>query len=273
MRLKMSVSLDSGADNGHALVFAYREDQILVIDNGEVCRIPERIELEKMNLNIVRRHFLGTLDGQSCYSVDLDTASSAVGGSSFIGLRELFGKVDDEIFSLAVHANQVINWDRMHQYCGKCGARTEYAPDERAKICKCCDAVYYPRISPAVIVAIKKGRELLLLRNKRYKHEFYSVLAGFVEPGESLEECLVREVKEEAGIEVKNIKYYGSQSWPFPNSLMVGFTADYAGGELRLDEIEIADAGWFTPENFPNLPGPISIARRLIDSFVDEQNR
>ncbi len=271
MELDISVSPVPGAENENSYVFAFNGDRLLVITENEEYRIPNYNEIENMKLKAVRRHYLGTLDGRPCYSIEIKPESIAPRQTSFVGLRELFGMVDEELFSLAAHAIQIVNWDKMHQYCGKCGAKTGYAPAERAKICNQCGAVYYPRIAPAVIVAVKKGKELLLLRNKRFKHNFYSVLAGFVEPGESLEECLIREVREETGLEVKNIKYFGSQSWPFPNSLMVGFTADYAGGEIRLDGNEIAAAGWFMPDNFPQLPGPISIARRLIDSFVNEQ--
>ncbi len=273
MKLKMSVSLGSGVENCNSYILAFQGDQLLVqLEDGNY-RFPECSEFETMKLTTIRQHYLGTLDGRHCYSAELDADCSAPRGYSFVGLREIFGVVDEELFSLAIHAIQIINWDKMHQYCGKCGALTGYAPEERAKNCGSCGSVYYPRISPAVIVAVKKGKELLLLRNKIYKHDFYSVLAGFVEPGESLEECLVREVREEANIEVKNIRYFASQSWPFPNSLMVGFTADYAGGDLRIDGKEIADAGWYTPDNFPKIPGSISIARRLIDAFVNEQGQ
>jgi NAD+ diphosphatase len=273
MKLIMSVSLGAGVENCNSYILAFQGDQLLVQAKEEKFRFPECREFEAMKLTTIRQHYLGTLDGRHCYSAELDTDLSTPRGFSLVGLREIFGVVDEELFSLAVHAIQIINWDKMHQYCGKCGARTGYALEERAKYCGSCGSVYYPRISPAVIVAVKKGNELLLLRNKIYKHDFYSVLAGFVEPGESLEECLVREVREEANIEVKNIKYFASQSWPFPNSLMVGFTADYAGGDLRVDGKEIADADWYRPDNFPKIPGSISIARRLIDAFVNEQGQ
>jgi NAD+ diphosphatase len=127
-------------------------------------------------------------------------------------------------------------------------------------------------MSPAIIVAVVKDKKILLARASRFPYEMYSVLAGFVEPGESLEACVKREVREEVGIEVKNIRYFGNQPWPFPNSLMVAFTADYAAGEIRIDETEIVDAGWFSANNFPLIPSKISIARHLIDWFA-EKNR
>jgi NAD+ diphosphatase len=270
MDFVMSVNPEPGMVTDHAYMFVFCEDRLLVI-NEEETRVPEKSEFDLMNLNVIRRHFLGTLDGRPCYTADLDAGGVLPAGAALVGLREIFGMVDDDIFSLAAHAVQIVNWDRMHQYCGRCGTPTGYGVDERAKICGNCGAVYYPRISPAIIVAVKRDNKLLLLRNKMHKHDFYSVLAGFVEPGESLEQCLVREAKEEVGIEVKNIKYFASQSWPFPSTLMVGFTADYAGGELCPDGVEIDEAGWFAPDNLPKLPGSISIARKLIDAFVLEE--
>ena len=270
MSFIMSVNPEPGLEDEHAYMFVFCDDRLLII-NEEEMPIPEKSEFITMNLNVIRQHFLGTLEDRPCYTADLNSGGTLPRGAALVGLREIFGMVGDDIFSLAAHAVQIVNWDRMHQYCGRCGTPTGYGLEERAKICGNCGAVYYPRISPAIIVAVKRANQLLLLRNKTHKHDFYSVLAGFVEPGESLEECLIREVREEVGIEVKNIRYFASQSWPFPNTLMVGFTADYRSGELNPDGVEIDDAGWFSPENFPKLPGSISIARKLIDAFVLEQ--
>lgn len=144
--------------------------------------------------------------------------------------------------------------------------------DERAKVCPSCGFVNYPRISPAMIVAVTRGREILLAKGSRFQGGFYSVLAGFVEPGETFEECVEREIKEEVGLKVKNINYFGSQPWPFPDSLMVGFTAEYAGGDITIDNKEILDAGWYTAEGLPLIPGNGSIARRLIDWYVQKQD-
>lgn len=134
--------------------------------------------------------------------------------------------------------------------------------------CPACKRVYYPRISPAVIVLVTRGEQALLARNSRFPLPFFSTLAGFSEVGESLEETLVREVREEVGIHVKDVRYFGSQPWPFPNSLMVGFFAEYESGELTLDPEEIAEAAWFSREDIPMVPPPISIARKLIDSWL-----
>jgi NAD+ diphosphatase len=138
-------------------------------------------------------------------------------------------------------------------------------------MCPQCGLINYPRLSPAVIVAVLKNNKILLGRNKRFKLPFYSVLAGFVEPGETLEQCVKREIHEEVGITVKNIRYFGSQPWPFPDSLMIAFTADYAGGDIHLDGSEIIDAAWFGKDNLPQIPPRISIARQLIEWFIQNQ--
>ena len=146
---------------------------------------------------------------------------------------------------------------------------SDLAPSERAQVCPQCGLTAFPRLSPAIIVCIRRGEQILLARNHRFPPGRFSVLAGFVEPGETLEEAVAREVREEVGIRVRDIRYFGSQPWPFPNSLMLGFTAEYAEGELVVDESELAEAHWFTRDNLPDLPPPISIARRLIEDFLE----
>ncbi len=272
MKLMMAVNPDPETQDKDAYIFAFKAEQLLVIEEGGNYRIPRSSEFARIKLTGIRELYLGGLHDLPCYAVDLDKSNVDPDDFCFTGLRELFGHVTEDLFAVAGYAFQIVHWDRMHQYCGKCGSSTEYASAERAKICMECKEIYYPRISPAVIVAVKKGNKLLLARNKKRKHGFYSVLAGFVEPGETLEECVKREVKEETGIDVKNVKYFASQPWPFPNALMIAFTADYAGGEIREDGEEIADAGWFPPENLPRVPGRISIARKLIDAFLEGQN-
>jgi NAD+ diphosphatase len=174
----------------------------------------------------------------------------------------------DDLIWIAGRANQLVQWNRSHQYCGACGHPTENTSEERAKICPGCGLINYPRISPAVIVAVLKDNQILLANNKRFKTGYYSVLAGFVEPGENLEECVQREVFEEVGITLKNIRYFGSQPWPFPNSLMVAFTAEYAAGEINVSRSEIADAAWFSADSLPSIPPGFTIARQLIDWYL-----
>jgi NAD+ diphosphatase len=184
-------------------------------------------------------------------------------------LRSLFGRLEASLIGVAGLAGQLILWDRNHRFCGRCGLPTQDKGDERAKVCPECGQINYPRLSPAVIVAVLRDDRILLAHSQRFPGKFYSVLAGFVEPGETLEQCIQREIQEEVNIQVKNIRYFGSQPWPFPDSLMIAFTAEYAGGELDPDPSEIADAGWFRADNLPPIPSRISIARQLIDWFTE----
>jgi NAD+ diphosphatase len=250
--------------------FAFCGSKLLVRGDGEQVEVPHVASLQELGLEPLRAHYLGALQGTPCYSAELPPGSEAPAGMMFDGLRGLYGLLADDFFWLAARAVQIVDWDRTHQFCGVCGARTESSSHERVKRCPRCGQTSYPRLAPAIIVAITRGDKLLLAHNHRHPRGLYSVLAGFVEPGETLEACLVREVKEEVGIDVKNIRYFGSQPWPFPHSLMIAFTCEYAGGELVLEDEEIADAQWFSADNLPNVPPPISIARRLIDWFVEE---
>lgn len=231
-------------------------------------QIPQLLSLTSLGLAPVRTQFLGTLDDLPCYSAELPPNTIAPDQMALVNLRTLYGQIDEELFSIAGRAVQIMEWDRTHQYCGACATPMTQLAHERAKRCPNCDLVNYPRLSPAVIVLIARGDEILLARAPRFREGLYSILAGFVEPGESLEEATIREVREEAGIEIKNLRYFGSQPWPYPNSLMIGFTADYAGGEIVLDPTELVEAGWFHKHHLPLIPSRLSIARKLIDWFV-----
>ena len=248
-----------------ALWFLFKEDSLLLDTTGDTPSIPETRDLGKYRPHMIRRQFIGSLDGRQCYAADMREGAPQGEGLEAKNLRSIFNAVEEKIIWAAGRANQLATWNRNHQYCGRCGAPFEDKQDERAKICPACRLVNYPRLSPAVIVAVVRGNRILLARNRRFRRPFYSVLAGFVEPGETLEACVGREIEEEVGISVKNIRYFGSQPWPFPDSLMVGFTADYAGGEIM-------EADWFKPEDLPRIPPRISIARQLID-WVVAQNR
>lgn len=257
-----------GDVSGEAWWFLFKRDELLVI-NGEKPEIPFLKDLSEINIIPEKKQYLGTLDGKACFTAEAALDQEAPQGMAFMNLRSLLGEFGSGFFSLAGRAFQVISWDVNHHYCGRCGTPTEERHDERAKVCPKCGLVSYPRISPAVIVAVTNRNKILLARSSRFKSNMYSVLAGFVEAGETFEDCIRREIKEEANIEVKNISYFGSQPWPFPDSLMVGFTAEYAGGDLKADGVEIVDLKWFTAEEIPAIPGKWSIARRLIDWFID----
>ncbi len=190
------------------------------------------------------------------------------GGYETAGLREMWGLGDEALFQAAGTAFQMMDWRRNCRYCPRCASQMTPTDEGRAYGCPSCSYVSYPVLCPAVIVAVVRDGKLLLARGTRFPPGRYSVLAGFVEPGESLEETVERELFEEVGIRVKDIKYFGSQPWPFPHSLMLGFTAQWAEGELAPDGVEIADADWFTPEDMPEIPPSISISRRLIDHWL-----
>jgi NAD+ diphosphatase len=212
--------------------------------------------------------YLGELDGAHAFAVAVDDAPPWP--FTVRNLRQLYGALDDDAFAVAGRAVQLAHWATTHRYCGRCATATVRVAGERAMRCAACRLDFYPRISPAIIVLVRRGDAALLARNARFPLPFYSTLAGFCEAGESLEETLVREVKEEAGIDVGAIRYFGSQPWPFPHSLMVGFFAEYVGGELRADANEIVDAQWWTVDKLPPVPPRISIARQLIDSWIED---
>jgi NAD+ diphosphatase len=260
--------------------FIFNKFRLLVYNRKDGVQIPLISDPAQLKISLLRSQYLGYIEKNDtithCYSGEVEDNTPAPDGMEFLGLRELFSRVDDQTLALAGRAIQIKEWDKTHQYCGQCGSKVIQLEFERAKKCPICSHTTYPRLTPAVIVSIerpsKSGKEILLARNKRHPAGFFSVLAGFVEPGESLEECIRREVREEVGIEIKNIRYFGSQPWPFPNSLMIAFTAEYSRGTIQLEEEEIEEAGWFKANALPKVPPHISIARQLIDSFVENNS-
>jgi NAD+ diphosphatase len=248
-----------------ALAFAFADARLLVSGDAQKPTIPLAGELRRARVDGVR-HYLGRLDGVDCIAILLPDDATPPAGFALAGLRSLFLRLPDALLAVAARAFQVIEWDRTHRYCGRCGAPTRDRDGERAKQCTSCGYVAYPRISPAMMVLVTRDRELLLARANRFHASMYSALAGFVEAGESIEDCVHREVREEVGIDVTDLRYFASQSWSFPHSLMIAYTAHYAGGELAPDPAEIADVRWFDVDALPDLPSPVSIARRLIDT-------
>ena len=256
-----------------ALWFVFMADRMMVAEEEDDVSIPRFIKPADIGLDTVREWYLGTFDRLHCYCAEISEDAAVPGGMSLRGLRYLYGRLEESLHRVAMKAVHIIEWDRTTRYCGYCGMETTRARGMVAKECPCCELLSFPRISPAIIVLVERDNRVLLARVKRFTSELYSVLAGFVEPGETLEEAVEREIEEEVGIRVKNIRYFGSQPWPFPDSLMVGFTAEYDSGEIAIDEAEITDAGWFEPEKLPTVPGKISIARQLIDWFVEEKTK
>lgn len=217
-----------------------------------------------------QRHYLGRLDGLDCWAA---RAEAVPEGYRALPLRAAMMGMGAGPMGLASRAAQVLEWERTHRFCGVCGTPTESHPRERARRCPACGHGAYPRLSPAMMCLVTRGTELLLARAVNSVTGFYSALAGFVEAGESLEDCVHREVAEEVGLKVKNLRYFGSQSWPFPHSLMVAFTAEWAGGDIVPQADEIADARWFAPEELPPIPPRFSIAGHLIRDTVEALGR
>tara|TARA_A100001518_G_C1223322_1_gene69062 strand:+ start:92 stop:931 length:840 start_codon:yes stop_codon:yes gene_type:complete len=213
---------------------------------------------------------LGLVDGRACELIHLSD-SLDMPGLSWHGLRTLVGQVDDQLFRLLGVAQQLNAWYQSHRFCGCCGEPMQPREEERAMECVRCERREYPKLAPCIIVLITRGSEILLARSPHFPPGFFSTLAGFIEPGESVEQCLHREVKEEVNLEVSNLEYLGSQSWPFPNSLMLGFHAEYAGGDIIPQEGEIEAAHWWSIDELPKIPPRGTISRWLIDCYLARQ--
>ena len=248
--------------------FLFQNGRLLIHETGPAFSIPCMPDPTLIDLTVLHRRHIGQIDGLPCYSAALAESASLPEGMRFEPLRKLFSCLDEPLAVAAGRAAELLRWDQTNQYCGRCKTPTQHHPSELALFCPQCKLIVYPRISPAVIVAVTRGDEILLVRTRRHAPGRFSVVSGFVEPGETLEQCVEREVMEETGIAVKDLRYFGSQAWPFPDALMLGFTASYAGGEVLADGSEILEAGWFSAGNLPLLPEPVTISRRLIDWFA-----
>ena len=253
-----------------ALWFAFESGRVMVrmTDDSPVlltCAHPAEHGLETL-----QEHYLGTYGGEHCYAAELATAQTAPNGHAMLGLRDLLGHLDDTLAGVSGRAIQILEWNRNHRYCGRCGGETVPRENERARICVPCKRTSYPPVAPVIMILITHGRKLLLARKVGWGNTRYSALAGFVEPGETLESTVIRETREEVGVEIKNIRYFGSQPWPFPNNLMIAFTAEYAGGAVTPDGVEIEEAAFFDVDEMPTLPPGISISRRMINTIAAE---
>jgi NAD+ diphosphatase len=258
----------AGDDIEHAesWMFVIVENQLACVAEQGIPRPLTGDELRWLDVEIHSRHYLGRFRGRACFG--LEAAGKLPEGYSLTGLRSWLGRVEPAVFYLAGRAQQIIEWHSTHRHCGRCGQTMEDHGRDRAKVCPACGLVSYPRLAPSIIVLITRGDEMLLARNANWPTGMYSTLAGFVEPGESIEQTVHREVAEEVGLQVQNLRYLGSQSWPFPNSLMLGFHAEYRAGEIVCLDGEIADAQWFRHDELPNVPPGTAISRWLIDDFI-----
>lgn len=245
--------------------FIFKGSDLLVRMNDGLAEVPVAADPAVLGIAVPAAHHIGEADGAPCRAAE--TASDAPEGWTFAGLRSLFPAIPESLLRVAGRALMVVDWDRSHRFCGRCGTPTRIKADERARECPACGELAYPRVSPAIIVAVTRGDRILLVRHHRFAQRF-TVVAGYVEPGETLEECVHREVREETGIEIHEPRYVANQPWPFPHSLMVGFTAEHRSGEIRVEPSELIEGGWFSADALPTIPDKVTIARRLIDAFV-----
>jgi NAD+ diphosphatase len=250
-----------------AIWCAFRGGKVLVMRAEGSLQLPA-LHPEELGRAGREPHYLGLLDGIHCYAAALHEEQDLPVGTDLVGLRTLILQGDELTASVAGRAFQILEWDRTHRYCGACGAPTQPHETDRARTCPACRHVCYPRIAPVVMALVTRGRELLLTRKSGYAPGRYTVVAGFVEAGETLEHALAREVLEETGVQTKAPRYFASQPWPFPNSLVMAFSLEHAGGDVRPDGVELEDARWFDIDALPELPEPVHVSRQLIDDTV-----
>lgn len=264
MQYAEDISFDQ-YDDAYCLLF--NGAKVLLKLDDSPFPFPSPQEITSAGIVAKNQVYLGEKNGKPMLGATIDQ-SELQDSYSLTDFRKLYGAVELDDIWLVGKSYQMVQFEQNHAFCGKCGQPNENKTDEKAKICSECGLVVYSKISPAVIMAITKGDEILLASSVNFQEKLFSVLAGFVEPGETLEQCVQREVMEEVGVKVKNIKYFGSQPWPFSSSLMIAYTAEYDSGEINIDEKEIVEAGWYKTDDLPMIPTSISIARQLIDWFV-----
>lgn len=253
-----------------AWFLVYNNKKLLMKKEGDKYYIPTILELDRILVEHGNGEYIGLYGEYDCFSISLKELPELEEKYELVDVKEITILTGDPaLFILAGAANHILHWSSMNQYCGCCGHKTMDKVDERAKICPNCGNVIYPRISPATITAIFKGDQILLAHNRNFRKDLHSLIAGYVEPGETLEQCVEREIREEVGIKVKNIKYFSSQPWSFPDSLMMAFTAEYESGDITVDNCEITDAAWYKADNLPEIPSIDSVAGRMIRWYRD----
>jgi NAD+ diphosphatase len=258
--------VSAAAEFGRRSWFVVHPSGLVARREGVRVLLPTDEDVAALGLRLEDGHRLGTLDDSDAFAVPC--AGDIAAPLEILSLRMLAALLDPTLFGVAGRAMHTADWLTTSRFCGRCGTATQRVETERCMACPACQLHVYPRISPAIITLVRKGDLALLASNAKFPRPFYSTLAGFADIGESLEETLVREVREEAGVNVTNVRYFGSQPWPFPNSLMIAFTADWESGEIVVDPSELSDAKWFAADALPMIPPPVSIARRLIDAWI-----
>lgn len=249
--------------------YLVRDGEILTSEDGSLPCGPE-VLADHYDAGGDEAMSLGRHGGVGRWALGIQAETSPPEGWRWTPLLALGPELAEVDWAVAGRAVQLVEWARTSRYCGRCGTPSELVVGERAMRCPACSLVAYPRLAPAVIVLVRRGDEALLARNRRFRGATFSTVAGFVEPGETLEEAVRREVAEEVGVGLGEINYFSSQPWPFPHSLMIGFVAQWHSGEIEVDGEEIVEARWFRADHLPDLPPPVSIARRLIEQWRAE---
>ncbi len=252
--------------------FLFSGDQLLLEYRENTYAIPCS---ESIPLDLPQEETIlccGILHGIPCMTTTISVPQEKLSSYETVGLRASFDLLPARIHQMAGKAWQLCHWNLQNQYCPRCGQILQIAA-EHMKKCECCQYEVYPTITPAVLVLVQKGDRILLVHAHNFKGPFHSLVAGFLEAGESLEECVAREVKEETGLSIRNIRYFGSQSWPYPSGVMIGFMAEYLNGDICLQEEELSCGKFYTLEDLPELPGKISLARKMIDHWIDQRRK
>jgi len=260
--------VDFPQDLQDACYFICRGDELLGLEQARPWRPMDEVQIAQMEAGIMARHYLGSLGGRPCVAAALGKNVAPGPGLDFHHLYSLLESTDRGMFALAGRAVQIVRWHEQHRFCGRCATACEQLKGERAMRCPACGLTCYPRLAPCIMVLVHRGEELLLARNRRFPDGMYSVLAGFVDPGETVEQALRREVDEEVGLQVGPCHYLDSEAWPFPHQLMLGFHATWRGGDIQVDGKEIEDACWWHYSRLPQVPGEYSLSGRLIRWFI-----
>ena len=257
---------------GIAYWFPFRANKMLVQAVNEHIELIQSEEGDMASLIADSALYLGELNSIPCLACEVRPEADLPDDWRAIDIRTLFGQLDDSTYSVAGYAAHLLHWQGHHHYCSNCGHTTESIPASWGRICPHCGYNSYPTVTPAILVLVHDGDKVLLVHKIGWTNR-RSIIAGFVEPGETLEECARREIQEEVGAEVTDITYVGNQPWPYPDQLMVGFTARYSAGPAQPDNVELDAADWYTFDNLPELPPPLSLARQIIMQWVSSRQQ
>jgi len=264
----LAAGLDNDSAAGDPLAFVFVGERLVLQPDSD--RPMSLSEARAAGMLLSDLTPLGRLDGRVC--VVAATSEPLPEGFKARVVRKLFGRLELNAIAVAAYASQIAHFVTTHRFCGMCGGPMVASASERLVRCERCQRDVYPRVSPCIIILIHDGSRVLLTRAAHFPEGMYGLVAGFVEPGESLEQCAHREVLEETGIRISDVRYVASQPWPFPSQLMVGFTARFESGELTVDKHELEDANWFELDALPQIPPPLSIARHLIDLHLEARS-